>query len=196
MQIRTNPTKISTVRFTIIASLLFLSTSATRAQAPQGAKPPPEQALLNVWVGEWTYQGAQHLTPQGAAGTFAGRQTARLILNGFFLETKWKDTGSYDGKQLTSEGLDLEWFNTATKTFMGRTFDNDGDASTATITASGNTWTSTGTRMATDGKLYRLRFVNTFSVDGKTCTTKGELSADDGKTWMPYLELTMKKVGK
>jgi len=188
--------KTAKVSVTVIASLLFVFTNTARAQAPEGAKPPSEQALLNVWVGEWTYQGTQHQTPQGPAGSFAGRQTARLILNGFVLETKWKDTGSYGGKQMTSEGLDLEWFNRPTKTFMGRTFDNDGDASSATITANGNTWTSTGTRVATDGKLFLLKFVNTFSVDGKTCSTKGELSADDGKTWMPYLDLTMKKVGK
>ena len=60
----------------------------------------------------------------------------------------------------------------------------------------GNIWTGTGTRKDINGKIYKIKASNTFSSDGKTCKTICELSADDGKTWMPLWELTLKKVKK
>jgi hypothetical protein len=42
--------------------------------------------------------------------------------------------------------------------------------------------------------VYNLRYRATLSEDRATMTAVQEYSSDDGKTWTPFVELTMHKV--
>ena len=46
------------------------------------------------------------------------------------------------------------------------------------------------------GRAMRSRATASFTSDHRQFTSKWELSVDDGKTWMPFMEYTGKKVGK
>lgn len=174
--------------------LFLLSTGSLQAQRPLPPKPGPEHKKMEAWVGEWRYAGSTKETPAGPAGTFAGKQTCRMILNGFFLEYRWREKGQYEGKEVLAQGVDIQGFDAATKNYFDQGFENDGTVNSGILNVHGNTWTGTATRTDTQGKLYRTKFVTNFSTDGKTCTTKSEISADDGKIWMPWWELTMQQV--
>jgi hypothetical protein len=116
-----------------------------------------------------------------------------MILDGLFQESMSEDKGVYGGKEIIYKGVNITWFDAASKSYSNHGYDNDGFASSGAMAVSGNTWTSTGSQTDSKGKTYKNKFTTTFSADGKTMVTKGELSADDGKTWMPYWESTARK---
>jgi len=196
MQTKTN--QVSSVKSTVVAmSWLFLmSAGFVQAQIQDRPKAGPEQKQLEVWVGEWKYEGLLSETPLGPGGKFAGKSTSRMILDGLFLEGRGEDKGVYGGKELVYKGVNIQWYDPKTKTYLSQHFDNDGVVGGGVTTVAGNTWTTTGNQTDSKGKTYKTRSSATVSADGKTITEKAELSADDGKTWVPYWEDTLKKVGK
>ena len=54
-----------------------------------------EMKRLEVFVGDWVYEGEQAKSPEdlpfGGAGEFSGTITTHLILGGSFLESKMED---------------------------------------------------------------------------------------------------------
>ena len=175
-----------------LAWIFLLSAGFINAQTPERRKAGPEDKKLEVWVGDWQYEGVGKPTPFGPGGKFAGKQTARMIMSGLFLETKWEDKG-LSGTEV-DQGTTIQSYDPKTKTYADRNFGNDGNMTTGTTTVDGNTWTGTSILTDDKGKNYKAIFHNTLSSDGNTCTSKSEISPDDGKTWMPNWELTMKKV--
>src|SRR5438128_1656356 len=75
------------------ATVVFLQCFSGRAlgDAPQ---PAPEHKRLEILVGNWIYKGEFYQTPIGPKDTINGRATNRFVLNGFFVESKWKETGT------------------------------------------------------------------------------------------------------
>ena len=194
MQTKTNPIRSFKVSFVVLSSLLLMSAGAIQAQQTEDLpKPGPEQKKLAVWVGEWKYEGSGPDTAMGPGGKFTGKQTSRMILGGLFLEHKWGDKGNYGGKEISLQGVDLNWYDAATKTYHSQSFCNDGSVSTGVFTINGNVWSSSGTRTDAQGKICKVRDVSTFSADGKTRTGRVEFSLDDGKTWTFWFDTTMKK---
>jgi hypothetical protein len=179
------------------ASLLFmLSPGLIQAQVQDRPKASPEQKRLEIFDGEWKYDGVVSDTPLGPGGKFAGKQTTRMVLDGLFQESRSEDKGVYGGKEIVYKGVNITWYDPVSKSYMSHGYDNDGFVSSGVMTVSGDAWTTTGTQTDAKGKSYKNRFTTTVSGDGKTNITKAELSADDGKTWIPYWESTAKKVGK
>src|SRR5512139_3609048 len=84
-------------RVVLVGSLLVLGLSTLlAAQAP---KPGPEAGKLAVWVGAWQYEGEAQANPLGPAAKVSGRQTARLVMNGFALEWTGEEKGPFGGVQ-------------------------------------------------------------------------------------------------
>jgi Protein of unknown function (DUF1579) len=185
MHTRANQKRSINLTFVAVSFLFLLSSGFVQAQIQDRPKVGPEQKQLGVFVGEWKYEGSVKDTPLGPGGKFAGKQTARMILDGLFLESRAEDKGVYGGKEIVYKGVFIQWYDPMTKTYHDHGFDNDGFVASGVTTVSGNTWTSTGTRTDSKGKSNKVRNTSTFSSDGNTCTQKTELSVDDGKTWMP-----------
>lgn len=178
----------------IRAALLTAAVACAAAlplQAAEQPAPGPEHKKLAIWVGEWTYEGTSAASPFGAADSFKGKATARMVLGGFFLET-WESDLAKSGYMY--EGITLRGYDPVAKVYLAHGFENDGTANTRTSVLKGNTWTSTGTRKDSQGKVYQTRGVETFAADGKSFTFVVEYSPDDGKTWLPLWKGTMKKV--
>lgn len=194
---QTNHIQKCSFRLALLAvSCLFLqSAGVVQAQIQDRPKPGPEHLKLAAWVGEWTYEGVLMDTPLGPGGKFVGHESVRWILDGLFLEFRDKDKGVYGGKESTYEGVIILWYDPVAKTYKVHSFDNDGFVGMGVVTHQrGSDWTASGTGTNSKGKTTKTRHATTFSFDGKTRTSKCEISLDDGKTWSTYYELTMKKV--
>ena len=76
-----------------LLGLLALSAVNFQAQAAEQPKPGPEHKKMEVAVGQWNYEGSAEASPFGPAGRFKGRETARMVLGGFFLESQEQDKG-------------------------------------------------------------------------------------------------------
>ena len=177
---------------TVAAIGLLLAAGTHTAMAADQPKPGAEEKIFEKWVGEWEYQGEGPETPFYPAGKFAGKDVARLTLNGFFLEIDWSDKYT-DG--VGSAGKLMMWYDRATKTYREINFEGDGSVShaTATVSLDGSKTVSMGKREV-KGKTYDTRYTNVLSADGKTRMAKCEYSDDGKKTWKLMFELTSKKV--
>lgn len=182
-------------RHLIPALLVFTLVGTSKLQAQTAERPQrgPEHQKLQAWVGEWKYEGTLQETPLGPGGKFAGRDKEQWVMNGLFLESRAKDTGVYNGKKMTYEGLVVRWHDPNSQTFRSRSFDTDGIVGEGEDSVSGNTWTSKGWNIDSKGKKNLSRETSVLSADGKTRKAKMEISLDDGKTWMLLWELTAKK---
>lgn len=176
-----------------LAALGFLiSAGIPTAVGADQPKPGAEERIFEKWVGEWEYQGEGPETPFYPAGKFAGKDVARLALNGFFLEVDWSDKYT-DG--VGSAGKMMLWYDRSAKTYREINFEGDGSVShaTATVSPDGKKTVSMGKREI-KGKMYDTRYTNLLSADEKTRTAKCEYSDDGKKTWKLMFELTSKKV--
>jgi hypothetical protein len=180
----------------LAASVILLSTGLSQAQIQDRPVAGPEQKKMAIHIGTWEYQGTLKDTPLGPGGKFSGRNTATPALDNLFVETRGEDKGTYGGKDLAYKYSEMQWYDPASKTYMHMSFDNDGIVGKSTSTVNGDTWTDSGSMTDSKGTTYRTRTTTTYSPDGNSSVTKGELSTDDGKTWMPYWESTAKKVSK
>ncbi|MCL5745808.1 MAG: DUF1579 domain-containing protein [Acidobacteria bacterium] len=182
------------LKFKVVGVLgLALAAFQLSARAADQPKPGPEQKKLEMFVGSWTYEGAAEATPFWPAGKYRGKMTARMVLRGFFLESRAEDKGETG---YIYQNVVLRGYDAVTKTYSTRGFENDGSGFSESMTLNGTTWTSTGTKTDNKGKVYRTRNVTTFSPDGRSFTEEGEYSADEGKTWLSSYKDTVKKVGK
>jgi len=156
------------------------------AQQPnQPPKPGPELQKLQLWVGEWTYEGESPTTFLGPGEKFTGRMTGRFILNGFGLETV-DDEQSPSGEIQTVE---VDTYDPVTQNYTYISVSSDGSFSQGSVTMSG-TWE--GSSMA-NGKRYKERGTNAVAPDGMGFTRSGEVS-EDGKTWVPWFTYHATKV--
>lgn len=171
---------------TLFATCLCLFGS--QAQTPAAPKPGPEQQKMAVWLGTWTYKGQEYPAAIGNSGTFAGTDTHRFVLGGFFLEGRYKEK--------EGQGQGMIWYDAASKTYRATGYGGDGSVSTGSIMVAGNVWTETGTRVDAKGQSGPYRITTEFAADGKSGTTKAEISKDGGATWILWWDLTMKRSRK
>ena len=166
---------------------LFLFAVALQAQAP-GPKPAPELKKMDVWTGQWTYEGEAKESPFGPAGKISGKVTIRWILNGFYQE--WRTVEKAVSGEI--ETIEFDWYDPATGSFPYQGFQNNGDSYSGIAKMSGNIMSISGVSRLKE-KQYHFRGVNTFAADGKSVAFKMEASTD-GKNWTPAVEVKYTKV--
>lgn len=174
----------------VLCALPLLTVPMRAADQP---KPGPEHKKMEIAVGQWSYEGVAPASPFGPAGKFKGRETDRMVLGGFFLESRGQDTNDTG---YVWQGVSLQGYDPATKTYVSHGFENDGTTNVNSTAIDGNTWTSTGTRTDSKGTVYKTRTKVTYATDGRSSTFAAEYSADDGKTWLPMWSGTSKRVRK
>jgi hypothetical protein len=162
----------------LLGSVLFLLGTST-LMAAQPPKPGPEAGKLAVWVGAWTYEGETQAGPLGPAAKVSGRETARLVMDGFALEWTAEETGLFGGVRWGEMWV----YDPVGKSYPFLGYQNDGSFWSGTVSSSGSDWKFTGT-WTVKGTAYKWRQDRSFSPDGKTWTWKDEISSD-GKTWVP-----------
>ena len=141
-------------------------------------KPGPEQKKLNIWVGEWTYEGESYATPLGPAGKYVGKMTVRAILGGFFVE--------FQGEEGSLSWREVDGYDALNKRFFWTGFGSDGNVNDVTYTINGTTVEYSGT-VRLGEKQYKIRGTAVFAADFMSFVDKRELSID-GQTWMPNFQ--------
>jgi hypothetical protein len=169
-----------------VALVMLLVAVAAQAQAP-APKPGPEHKKLEIFVGDWTYEGEYHATPYGPAGKCSGKQTVRPILGGFFIEVRSEEKGAAGNIQY----YEIDGYDPVAKKYTWSGFDNTGSSYAVTYTFDGSTMIYSGTQII-GAKEYRMRGTATFAPDLMSDVLKTEISAD-GKTWTPILEAKFTK---
>lgn len=182
--------KIPSSSILVVALLAILMAFVTRTEAAETPKPGPEHLKLAAFVGQWKYSGEYYTTPLGPGGKYQGKESGKLVLDGFYFESRWEERVEGGG---VGRGVVVLRYDPAQKAYVDHMFVSDGSYSSAVSTVDGNVWTALGTASDRAGKTYRIRIVRTLSKDGKTCDIKADYSPDDGKSWKPWWAQTMKK---
>jgi len=152
--------------------------AAAWGQAPSPApKPDPGYKAYEVMIGDWQYEGQAQDSPFGPGGKFAGKQSARWVLGGFFMEVRGQEQGTLGAL----EWREFDWYDAKAKNYPLQGYWSIGDTYSGTNTVSGNIWKFTGTQTH-NGISCQIRGESRFAADGMSVTWKNEISAD-GKTW-------------
>ncbi len=171
--------------------LIVVACFAGAAFAQQPNHPPTpsaEQQKLQLWVGEWVYEGERQTTFLGPGEKFTGRMTGRSILNGFGLETIFNEQ-SPSGE---TQRVEVDIYDPVTKSYPALAVSSDGSFDQGSFTMSGSVATYEITSVA-DGKQVKGRGTDAVAPDGMSSTNHGEISVD-GKTWVPLYTYKATKV--
>jgi len=171
----------------MLLALTLLVLTVSMQVVAQTPEPGPEAKKLAVWVGAWQYEGEAQASPMGPAAKISGKQTGRLVMNGFALEWAGEEKGPFGGVKWG----EMDVYDAAAKNYPWLGYQSDGTTWSGANVVSGNAWKATGT-MTSKGKTYGFKSDGSFSADGKTWTWKSELSTD-GKTWVPWTQGKMTK---
>lgn len=162
---------------------------AAFAQQPnQPPNPGPEHQKLQLWVGEWTYEGKSQTTFLGPGEKFTGRMTGRSIMNGFGLESIFNEQWPSGETQR----VEVDTYDPVTKSYPAVDVSSDGSFSQGSFTMNGSVATFESTSVA-DGKQFKVRGTDAVAPDGMSSTMHGEISVD-GKTWVPFFTYKATKV--
>ena len=197
----TMKSKLTQITMTLVALLalfVWLLTVSVQAQTDT-SKPSPELKELEVFVGDWTYEGEQVYPPvaglpYGPAGKFSGTITTRFILDGFFLESKIEDNNPSGRTNV----IEITGYDAKAKSYVKSMFVNDGsrEASVQTVSPYGRIWMSNSTLTTRKGDEVLVRSVLTFPSDRASYISTTELSVDDGKTWKHWFKEEGRKLKK
>ena len=165
----------------------MLAAGPLKLNAADQQKPGSEEKVFQIALGEWEYEGEGPDTPFYPAGKFKGKETIKMVLNGFFMHAHWKEE--------QAEGLVMVSYDRVAKTYRDQSFESDGSTQSGTtkITNDGKTWVTMSQRHDAKGKRYEIRYTSNYSADGMSRKATAEYS-EDGKMWKPLFQLTSKKV--
>jgi ketosteroid isomerase-like protein len=167
-----------------------------RSQAAElPKKPGPEHKKLEMLVGKWKIEGIDFASPFGPAGKFTGDEEDRMILGGFFLESKGQGIGP-DGELFRLEILayDPEKHHYQDSYFSSRgEFDAAWKVENAIFTIDGDKWNWSWAEEK-EGKKYQNRQVIIFTPDRNSFSWETSYS-EDGTTWKRRDEAKAVKVG-
>jgi len=164
----------------IVLGLVGLAAVAAAAQAPM-PKPGPPQKRLEVFVGNWTFEGEFKTGTIGQGGKVKGTETGQM-LGGFFVERHYKERGPSGERR----GVHVFGFDPVKKTYITSDFDSMGGFGSGTASTSGTTWTFSERRVG-GGKPLQNRCELSFAPGNLSFTVKCKVSTD-GQTWTPGFE--------
>ena len=143
---------------------------------------------MQLWVGEWNYEGESQTTFLGPGEKFTGRMTGRSILNGFGLEVVLNEHAPTGETQT----VEVDTYDPVTKSYPFISVSSFGSFSQGSFTVNGSVATYEGSTMM-GGKRYKVRGSDAVAPDGMSGTMRGEIS-EDGKTWVPLYATKSTKV--
>jgi hypothetical protein len=168
----------------ILGILVWVAAIAARAGTP-APKPGPAHQKLEIFVGDWTFQGDIKATPLGPAAKTKGKLIGRMVLGGFFLEFRGEEKDASGAT--TAQWLELDGYDPVAKRYTWISFDDHGNTLAATDVIEGNTMKYEGTGVQ-EGKQFKLRGSLAVAPDRMTFVDRMEISVDGGKTWQAWFE--------
>ena len=161
--------------------VVLMSVAAVAQMGPPA--PGPELKKLDYFIGTWSLDATIGSGPWGGGGKFTATDTAEWMKGEFFLvnHSEFSLPPEMGG---SGTSLSVRSYDPDKKTYTDETFDSNGRHSIMTGTLNGDTWTWTG-EANYGGMLIQQRM--TLKVTSPmSYTTKYEVSADEGGTWMPF----------
>jgi len=150
--------------------------SQPEPKKPEAPKPSPEVESLGYFLGAWASEGELHPGPMGAGGPTEGRDICRWMPGNFFVGCMMQTRGPLGLMQVQGiMGYDAE-----KKVYRWWSFDNLGQADTATGTLKDGTWTWSGESKVGE-KMMKTRYTIS-DTKPESYAFRWETSPD-GKTW-------------
>ncbi|HEX6803447.1 MAG TPA: DUF1579 family protein [Terriglobales bacterium] len=166
-----------------VALGLILFVMSAGAVAQMNPDPSPEVKKLDYFTGNWSVDATIGSGPWGAGGKFAATSTAEWMKGGFFVVTH-SDFSLPSDMGASGTGLSILSYDPGKKVYTDESFDSNGRHEIMTGTLAGDTWIWTGEQNY-GGMPIQQRM--TMKVTSPTSyTSKYEVSADGGATWMPF----------
>jgi hypothetical protein len=149
---------------------------ASTATGHAAEKPNPALKDLGIFIGEWQTTGTHPMLP---GVTLHGRASFEWLSGGAFLlmRTEAEHPDIPNAVAVISR-------DDAAETYTVLYFDERGVARIYQMSLHGSVW-----KLWRDAPGFAQRFTGTFSEDGNSIDSRGELSRD-GSIWQPDLELT------
>ena len=171
---------------TLIAAMCLVTLAFAEPNKTPQASNLSSQAMdkLQVWCGDWNYEGIIHATPVGLEAKFTGKMVGRSVFNGFAVECNYAEKGPAG----ESSYVEYCWYDSVAKNFayvyLGNDYIEQGPFKfDGKICA----WEA---RCVTGGKTFTMRGKETVGADQQTLSRTAEISMD-GKTWLPFLEMKL-----
>jgi hypothetical protein len=169
---------------TTITLAFILIVTAVGASAQMGPPTPaPELKKLDYFSGSWTIDATIGPGPWGNGGKFTASGTDEWMKGNFFL-IGHSDFSLPAELGRSGGAMAILGYDPDKKVYTEDRFDSNGQHQKSTGILSGDTWTWTTENnyngMTIHGRLT-LKVVSPISY-----TTKYEVSADGGATWMPF----------
>jgi len=147
---------------------------------PEGPKPPPEVEKLSYFIGPWTTEGEIKPGPMGAGGAVQGREMCRWMPGKFFVGCMVESKSPTGTMQIEA----MMGYDADKKVYKWWSFDNLGQAESATGTLKDGTWTWLGNSKVGDKVIQTRYTISDTTPDGYV--TRWE-SSPDGKAWTPLM---------
>jgi Protein of unknown function (DUF1579) len=147
---------------------------------PEGPKPPPEVEKLSYFIGPWTTEGEIKQGPMGSGGAVQGRQMCRWMPGKFFVGCMVESKSPTGTMQIEA----MMGYDADKKVYKWWSFDNLGQAESATGTLKDGTWTWLGNSKVGDKTVQTRYTISDTTPDGYA--TRWE-SSPDGKAWTPLM---------
>src|SRR5688500_8305682 len=100
------------------------------------------------------------------ANSLASRRAERC-----WAASSWEDKSDAG---YIAQGIVLTGYDASKRNFVEYGFANDGAANPGSVTITGNTWNGTYTRADRNGNVYKMKYLTTFSTDGRSASTVHE----------------------
>lgn len=152
-----------------LAATCFAGTAF--AKHPQPPKPCPENLLLSIWYGDWTYKGEIFTTALGEGSKFSGTWTGCAILGGNGSEFTFIENGV--------RSQEIDFWDPAVGHYGYFYLSEDGYNEVGNYDMQGTTCVFSNT-VELDGITYTLDGTETISADDRTFEKKMWLSWHDG----------------
>jgi hypothetical protein len=142
--------------------------------------PIRELERLNVLIGRWITEGHTVAAPDAPSVPIVASDVYQWVAGGHFVvHPAYGRLGTSGGG-----GVEIIGYDAATRQFRTWFFDSQGNVITEALINEGDTWTWVGERVRCTGVL---------TDGGKILTARHERS-DDGVTWVPSMNVTLRKV--
>ncbi len=172
--------RISIVVFGVIFIFTFL---AATADAQMSATPAPELKKLDYFAGTWSSEATIAPGPWGPGGKFSDTVTTEWMKGGFFLVSH-SDFSMPTEMGGAGAAFSVLGYDADKKTYTEERFDSSGRRALTTGTLNGDTLTWTGENNY-GGVTIESRFTIKM-ISPTSYTSKYEVSADGGSSWMPF----------
>ncbi len=167
----------------ILAALAVIGIAASvLASGPEAKKPPeaprpsPEVEKLAYFLGPWTSEGEIKPGSMGPGGPTQGRDICRWMPGKFFVGCMMESKGPMGLMQVQG----IMGFDAEKKVYRWWSFDNLGQAETATGTLKDGTWTWSGESKVGDKTVKTRYTISDTKPEGYAFNWE---SSPDGKTW-------------